>query len=143
MGIMATYDPSLITAVRLLIPDNEAIYGDAKNEYMFTEDEISIFLDQGHGNAKWAAGLASVAIGGSEALIQKWIRNYETQTNGPAVQREWTAKGKLLIEEGKAEVNDDVAGIFDVVFPEWGPNRHPEGFAHGGYRGFMPGSYQW
>lgn len=141
---MATsYDADLILAVRLLIPDNDAIYGATGTEKMFTDSELSVLLDQGHGNAKWAAGLASLAIGGSEALIQKWVRNYETQTNGPAVQREWTAKGKLLIEEGRAEVFDDDGGLFDVVFPEWGPRRHPEGYSHGSYRGVVPTPYQW
>ena len=85
---MADYTASEIRAVRLMIPDTEAIFGDAGNEYMFEEDDIIIFLDQGQGNAKWAAGLASLAIGGSEALIGKWIRNYETQTNGAALQKE-------------------------------------------------------
>lgn len=137
-----SYTASEIRAVRLMIPDTEAIYGAGGDEYIFPDEDIVIYLEQGQGNAKWAAGLASIAIGGSEALIQKWVRNYETQTNGPAVQREWTSKGKLLIEEGRLEVTEDMGGIFDVVFPEWGPNRHPEGMTHGGYR-WMPGSYQW
>lgn len=129
-------------AVRLLIPDTEQIYGDAENEYMFTDDDIDIFLLQGHGNAKWAAGLASLAVGGSEALVLKWIRNYETQTNGAAVQKEWTAKGARLIDDGKAEVEDETnVGIFEIAFPQWGPQRHPEGYSHGSYR--MPTPYQW
>lgn len=139
----STYSSDLITAVRLLIPDNEQVYGAAENEHMFTDIEIAIYLDQGQGNAKWAAGLASLAIGGSEALIQKWVRNYETQTNGPAVQREWTAKGKYLCELGKTEVEEEVGGIFEIVFPAWGGQRHPEGETHGSYRAYPPGSYQW
>lgn len=135
------YSEDLVTAVRLLIPDNDAVYGDSGDETMFTDSEIRALLDQGKGNAKWAAGLASLAIGGSEALIQKWVRNYETQTNGPAVQREWTAKGKLLIEEGRAEVEDEGGGIFQVVHPDWN-GRHPEGYTHGSYR-MQPSSYQW
>lgn len=134
----------LIRAVRLLIPDTEQVYGDAENEYMFEDSDIEIFLEQGHGNAKWAAGLASLAVGGSEALVLKWIRNYETQTNGAAVQKEWTAKGMALIAEGRLEVEDETnVGIFEVAFPDWSPARHPEGQSHGAYRGFFPGSYQW
>lgn len=134
----------LTRAVRLLIPDTEAIYGDAEDEYMFTDEDIEIFLEQGHGNAKWAAGLASLAVGGSEALVLKWIRNYETQTNGAAVQKEWTAKGQLLIAEGRLEIEEETnVGIFEVAFPEWSPARHPEGLSHGSYRGIFPGAYQW
>lgn len=139
---MAEYTESQIRAVRLLIPDTEAIYGEYGEEYIFDEADIAIYLDLGQGNATWAAGLASLAIGGSEALIGKWIRNYETQTNGPAAMREWTAKGKLMVEQGKAEVADGDVGIFEVAFPGWGPQRHPEGYTHGSYRR-APGSYQW
>lgn len=137
------YTESDIRAVRLMIPDTEPIFGDTGDKYMFEEADITIFLDQGQGNAKWAAGLASIAIGGSEALIGKWIRNYETQTNGGALMKEWTAKGKALIDEGKAEVEDGLVGIFEIAFPEWDSVRHPEGYSHGAYRGFMPTGYQW
>ena len=140
---MADYTASKIRAVRLMIPDTEAIFGDAGDEYMFEEDDIIVFLDEGLGNAKWAAGLASLAIGGSEALIAKWIRNYETQTNGAALQKEWTAKGKLLIEEGRAEIDGDSAGFFVIAYPEWSGGRHPEGYTHGSYRGVTPTPYQW
>lgn len=141
---MADYTTKQIRAVRLLIPDTEAIYGDAENEYMFEDEDIEIFLDEGHGNAKWAAGLASLSIGGSEALVLKWIRNYETQTNGAAVQKEWTAKGARLIDDGRLEVEEDTnVGIFEIAFPQWSDPRHPEGYSHGSYRGVAPSSYQW
>lgn len=135
------YTATQIRAVRLLIPDTEQIYGDAENEYMFEDADIEIFLQEGHDNAKWAAGLASLAVGGSEALVLKWIRNYETQTNGAAVQKEWTAKGLALIEVGQKELDDEASGIFEIAFPTWGANRHPEGYSHGSYR--MPTPYQW
>lgn len=137
------YTEAEIRAVRLMIPDTEPVFGDAGDQYMFEDEDISIFLDQGQGNAKWAAGLASIAIGGSEALILKWIRNYETQTNGAALMKEWTAKGKALIDDAKQEIADGDVGIFELAFPEWDPTRHPEGYMHGSYRGFMPTGYQW
>lgn len=138
------YTPNQIRAVRLLIPDTEAIYGDAENEYMFEDADIEIFLEQGHGNAKWAAGLAAMAVGGSEALVLKWIRNYETQTNGAAVQDSWVKKAAALIKEGRQEVDDDEnVGIFEIAFPEWDGGRHPEGYSHGAYRGVMPTPFQW
>lgn len=138
---MADYTQSKIRAVRLMIPDTEAIFGEGGDEYMFEDEDIIIFLDEGYGNAKWAAGLASYAIGGSEALIGKWIRNYETQTNGAALQKEWNAKGAQLCAAGKAEVDEEGDGFFTIAFPEWGSGRHPEGYSHGGYR--MPTPYQW
>lgn len=140
---MADYSDEKIRAVRLLIPDTEPIFGEGGNEYMFANEDIIIFLDEGRGNAKWAAGLASLAIGGSEALIGKWIRNYETQTNGAAVQKEWTAKGKLLVEQGRSELDGEDEGFFTIAFPEWAGNRHPEGYSHGSYRGFHPTPFQW
>lgn len=138
---MADYTEKQIRAVRLLIPDTEAIFGDAGDQYMFEDVDIEIFLDEGLGNSKWAAGLASYAVGGSEALIGKWIRNYETQTNGAALQKEWNAKGKLLCDAGKAEVDEGSDSFFEIAFPEWGATRHPEGQSHGSYR--MPTPYQW
>lgn len=136
------YDSNLIRAVRLLIPDTEAIYGAAEDEYIFPDEDIEIYLDQGFGNAKWAAGLASLAIGGSEALILKVVRNYETQTNGAQLQDSWTKRGQVLLKEGRQEVEEETnVGIFEVAFPQWGPARHPEGYSHGSYR--MPTPYQW
>lgn len=138
------YTPAKIRAVRLMIPDTDAIYGDAEDEYMFEDEDIAIYLDEGHGNAKWAAGLAALAIGGSEALVLKWIRNYETQTNGAAVQDSWVKKGTLLIKEGRQEVDDEEnVGIFEIAFPQWNARRHPEGESHGSYRGVMPTPFQW
>lgn len=141
---MADYTEAKIRAVRLMIPDTDAIYGAAENEYIFTDDDIKIYLDEGHGNAKWAAGLAALAVGGSEALVLKVIRNYETQTNGAQLQDSWLKKGALLIKEGREEVYDDEnVGIFEIAYPEWSAGRHPEGLSHGAYRGVMPGAYQW
>lgn len=138
------YEENLIRAVRLMIPDTDAIYGDAENEYIFADADIEIFLDQGHGNAKWAAGLAALGVGGSEALILKVIRNYETQTNGAQLQDSWLKKGARLIDDGRQEVDEDLnVGIFEIAFPEWNAARHPEGYTHGSYRGIVPGSYQW
>lgn len=131
-------------AVRLMIPDTDAIYGAAEDEYIFSDEDIDIYLAQGYSNAKWAAGLASQAIGGSEALLLKVIRNYETQTNGAQLQDSWVKKGALLIKEGRQEVDDDLnVGIFEVAFPQWNARRHPEGESHGSYRGVMPTPFQW
>lgn len=131
-----------IRAVRLLIPDTEAVFGENGDEHIFSDEDIEIYLSLGHDNAKWAAGLASQAIGGSEALIGKVIRNYETETDGSKLAKEWLAKGTFLVREGRLEVNEEAAGIFIVAFPDFS-TRHPEGLSHGGYRGVAPTNYQW
>ena len=137
------YTQDEIAAVRIMIPDAEAAYGPASDEYLFTDDEIKLFLTVGQGNAMWAAGLAMIAVGNSEALIGKTIRNYETETDASKLQREWRMAGDGLIKAGREEVARGEVGIFEIVHPEWATGRHPEGATHFPMRGFMPGGYQW
>lgn len=140
---MATYPSELIYAVRVMIPDAEAIYGPGENENLFEDKDIEAFLMVGKGNAMWAAGLAMIAVGNSEAMIGKVIRNYETETDASKLQREWRSAGSVLINAGRDEVAAGEESVFEIAFPEFDSARHPEGFTHGSYRGFFPGSYQW
>lgn len=121
--------------IRVLIPDAEAIYGDAGNENLFSDADLEAYYIEGFENVKCAAGLAKMAIGGSEALILKLIKNYETSTNGAALMREWTAAGEKLYDMGLAEIADADAdeGMFEIVYPDFGYTRHPEGYSHGSY----------
>jgi hypothetical protein len=130
------YSAAIIRRVRLLIPDTEAVYGDAGDEYIFPDEDIELYLDEGYENVKCAAGLAKLSIGGSEALIGKVIRNYETETDASKLLKEWTAAGEKLYDRGLAEIADVAAdeGIFEIVFPEFGYERHPEGYTHGSYQ---------
>ena len=137
------YTQDEIAAVRIMIPDAEAVYGPASNEYLFTDDEIKLFLTVGQGNAMWAAGLAMIAVGNSEAMVGKVIRNYETETDASKLQREWRMAGDALVKAGREEVARGEVGIFEIVHPEWEVGRHPEGATHFPVRGFMPGGYQW
>lgn len=121
---MAT--PAEIRQTRLLIPDAEAIYGPAEDEHMFSDQDVEDFLALGRGSVKWAAGLAKITIGSSEALILKVIKNYETSTNGAVLMKEWVAAGQKLIEEGREDVDSGVFGYFDIVFPN-GHEDYPEG----------------
>lgn len=113
---MATQEE--IRRVRILIPDTDAIYGELGDEYLFDDIAIDDFIFLGNGNLKWAAGLAKLAVGGSEALILKVIRNYETTTDGANLMRQWTIAGQRLIEQGQAEVDAD-AGVdyFEITGP--------------------------
>lgn len=137
------YTTSDIRAVRLLIPDTDPIYGENEDEYMFEDSDIEIYLGLGKGSPLWAAGLASLAVGGSEALILKVTRNYETETDGAKLMKEWSAKGALLIEQAKSDIADGDVGIFEIAYPEWDGVRHPEGETHGSYRGLAPTGWQW
>lgn len=132
-----------VMAVRIMIPDAEAVYGAASNEFMFSDLEITLFLTVAQGNAMWAAGLAMIAVGNSEAMIGKVIRNYETETDASKLQREWRSAGESLIKAGRDEVARGEVGIFEIVFPQWAEGRHPEGATHFPVRGSMPGGYQW
>lgn len=120
------YEPALIRQTRLLIPDAEAIYGETEDEYMFEDSDIEDFLQLGNGNPKWAAGLAKVTVGSSEAMVLKIIKNYETSTNGAALMKEWVDAGKLLIAEGKLETPEGDFSYFDIVSP-FATGVYPEG----------------
>lgn len=137
------YLPSEITAVRLLIPDTDAVFGVDGNEHLFDDAAIEGYLTLGKGNPFRAAGLASIAVGGSEALILKVTRNYETETDGAKLMKEWVAKGQALIAMAQAEDDAAQVGIFEIAYPEWDESRHPEGQTHGSYQGLAPTGWQW
>ena len=133
---MATLEE--IRRVRILIPDTDAIYGPGEDENLFTDQDIEDFIFLGNGSLKWAAGLAKIAVGVSEALILKVIRNYETTTDGANLMRQWTISGQRLVEQGEAEYLDD-SSYFEIT----GPNRlltiselPPEATPFPGYLGF-------
>jgi hypothetical protein len=122
-------DPAVTKRIRVLIPDAEPVFGDSGTEYMFSDDDIEAYYVEGFENAKCAAGLAKMAIGSSEALILKQVKNYETSTSGAALMREWVNAGEKLYDRGLAEIADadsDI-GIFEIVYPDYGYLRDPEG----------------
>lgn len=128
-------DPKTLLRIRVLIPDAEPIFGDAGNEYMFSDEDLEAFYEEGFENVKCAAGLVKLAIGSSEALILKKIRNYETNTDGALLMKQWTDQGMKLYDRGLEEIAsaDGDGGIFEVAYPEE-EFRHPEGMSHGSYR---------
>jgi hypothetical protein len=124
-------DPNAARRIRNLIPDLDAVFGVAGDEYMFSDQAIEDFFLDGEGNIKWAAGLAKVVLASSEALISKKIKNYETATDGPAVAKELRIAGEALIAEGKAQVAlldyesfETVYFGSDVVLPEGTPRTY-------------------
>ena len=75
--------------VRTLIPDTEAVFGDAKDEYLFPDEQINNLLEIAGGNVLRAAGLAMIAVGNSEALISKVIKTQDLSTDGSKLQAKW------------------------------------------------------
>lgn len=129
-------DAAIIKRIRVLIPDTEQVFGDAGDEYMFTDEDLEAYYAEGFENVKCAAGLIKMAIGASEALILKKIRNYETNTDGALLMKQWTEQGIKLYDRGLEEIARiaDDEGIFEVAYPQEEYLRHPEGMSHGSYR---------
>lgn len=110
---------SQIRLVRLLIPDMDEIFGESGDEYILADEDIEGFLILGNGNPKRAAGLAMIAMGNSEAIILKVIKNYETSTNGAALQASWLKSGQELIRQADAELALEWDGGFEIVYPDF------------------------
>lgn len=110
---MAT--PTEVAIVRSLIPDSEAVFGDAENETLFSDTEIGHFLSAGGGSVLRAAALANMAIATSEALISKKIRTQDLQTDGPAVANALVNKATILFQ--RADKEDATANMefFQIV----------------------------
>lgn len=123
-------DSSIIRRVRNLIPDADPIFGEDGDEYLFDDQSIEDFYLDGNSNVKWAAGLAKITIGSSEALILKVITNYETKTDGASLAKQWLAMGQNLVSQGKTEVDEEEFDYFDVIYPS-SVDSWPEGKTYG------------
>jgi len=111
----STVDADQIIDVRTLIPDTDAIYGTAANEYLFSDDQISRFFRLGALNPFRAAGLAMIAVGNSEAMIQKVVVTQDLQTNGSVLQATWRQAGAVMLARADAmDKEPDYAG-FDII----------------------------
>jgi len=98
-----------IDLVRTLIPDTDMVFGDASNEYLFADQQITNFLTVGKGNVLRAAAYANYAIATSEVLISKKIRTQDLQTDGAVIAAQLIAKGKELMAQAAKE--DALAAI--------------------------------
>lgn len=67
------------------IPDNDAVFGESENEYLFSDATLDGYLVRARGSILRAAGYANLAIASSEAMISKVIRTQDLTTNGAAV----------------------------------------------------------
>lgn len=111
-----------IKQVRTLIPDTDAIYGAGEDEHLFSDEEISTFIAVAGGSILRAAGLAMIAVGNSEALIEKVIVTQDLETDGSKLQDKWRLSGLALLKQSQA---DDMFDGFHII-------NYREGWRRGG-----------
>lgn len=104
-----------IELVRVLIPDFEPVFGESKNEYLFTDEDIERYLEVANGNVLRAAGHAMIAVGNSEALISKVIQTQDLKTDGSKVQQQWRESGQALFKRADIEDADSASSYFDII----------------------------
>lgn len=114
-----------INLIRTLIPDVDDIYGDDEDEYLFSDDQIKNFFKVAAGNVIRAAGLAMIAVGNSEAMINKVIRTQDLQTNGAALQREWRESGARLLDLADSETAQAALDYVDIIDYGDGWSKYP------------------
>lgn len=106
--------------MRVLIPDDAAVFGDDKDEYLFTDEQLQTYLDIASGSVLRAAALAVSALATSEALISKVIKTQDLQTDGAKLSGALLAKAQELFKQA---ANVDVMASFDyfelVDYPGW------------------------
>jgi hypothetical protein len=106
-----TIEDDVILDIRTLIPDTDAIYGEASDEYLFTDQEIARFYRLGRNSALRGAGYAMIAVGNSESMIEKVITTQDLQTDGSKLQDKWRLSGERLL--ARADKEDVEATLFD------------------------------
>jgi hypothetical protein len=112
-----------IRVVRTLIPDTDAVFGAAHNEYLFTDGQITDFLTVGAGSPIRAAAYANYAIATSEVLISKVITTQDLQTNGASVANSLINKANGLFQQADKIDAGQMNEFFDIVFPSRGGYR--------------------
>lgn len=109
---MATEDQ--IRQTRTLIPDVEAVFGEAEDQTMFSDEEIADFVAVGRNNVLRAAAYACLAIGASEALISKVISTQDLSTNGASVANALNLKADRLLAQAD-KLDDSQFAYFEIV----------------------------
>lgn len=126
---MAVDYTTAVGKLRALIPDIEEIFGPNKDEFMFGDAQLNVYLDLAHGNTYFAAADACEVLGTSEALILKVLSNQDQQTDGAKMMQQFLQRAQRLRERAAAEnrVNDaeDEGTFFIVDFAVWPPHLEP------------------
>jgi len=124
--------------IRTLIPDTDAIYGNAEDEYLFTDEQLERFYRLGGNSALRGAGLAMIAVGNSEAMISKVIVTQDLETDGAKAQKEWREAGRLLIN--RADAGEEFHG-FELVNFRQGWREFPPELTETPWDGSWPYGY--
>lgn len=112
---MANYDPQRndLGYVRLLISDTQNGPG-----RVFSDEEVTEVLRR-EGNVKLAAAVLLLIIAGNEALVAKAIRTQDLQTDGPKVAAEMRLLAAVYREEGRRDVETELATADDLIVIPW------------------------
>lgn len=112
---MTDYDAGTIAQFRLLISDPE--FGPAPDfppiTPLFSDDEISSFLDIESGNLKRAAAQAFEVIADNESLILKYIQDHDLTVDGTKVAADMRTRAASL--RGQAEDDLDRDGFMQII----------------------------
>ncbi len=111
-----TYDlATSLGQVRMLIPDRPAdgaTFG-ANDAKLFTDSEITAFLDMEASIVKCAAALALETIASDNAMISKVIRLLDRATDGANASRALRERAAVLRQQAEAEAQADEGPGFD------------------------------
>lgn len=106
-----TIEDDIILTMRVLIPDTDAIYGDGEDEYLWSDADLARFYVVGRNSVLRGAGYAMIAVGNSEAMIEKVITTQDLSTDGSKLQDKWRLSGERLLL--RADKEDDDLNSFD------------------------------
>lgn len=116
-----------IDLVRTLIPDTDAVFGEAEDEHLFEDAQITNFLTVAGGSILRAAGYAMIAVGNSEALIGKVIKTQDLMTDSSKLQDKWRQAGETLLLRADKDDQKDALDYFEIVdFQEGWAFERPE-----------------
>lgn len=108
--------------VRLLIPDTAV---SPTQEYIFSDDQIDVFLGLFNGNIKRAAAQAKDVIATDEVLLIKVVRTDDLSVDGVKVAAELRAQAKSLRDQADAADETELLDYFQIVYPQ--AELYPEG----------------
>lgn len=114
-----TYTPgaSDLDRVRLLIRDTDA------DHELFSDEEITSFLDLEDGNVRYAAAQALDTAASNQALILKITQVFDLKVDGVALAKSLREHAKTLREQADSE-SDDAFDIAQQVFSTAGFTQH-------------------
>lgn len=111
---------TLAGQVRLYITDTD----DTPADRLFSDDQLTVFLNRNGDNVYRAAAQALRVIAASEVLTSKVIRTQDRATDGAKVSAELRALADQYDAQANADDAASATGFFEIVSPGW---PKPEG----------------